>query len=233
MMAAMMLPSVAPMALVFARISRDRRGRGEGFVRMWVFLAGYFTAWTLYGLGAYGIYRVVRSADPAFLAWDAQGPLTAGGAIALAGVYELTPLKRACLRHCRSPIHFVLHSWRQGWLGALRMGFEHGVVCVGCCVALMVALFAVGVMSIFWMAVVAAIIFAEKVLPLRRLDRAAAAVLVGLGVWIAAAPSSLGVLHDPGAPAMEMGGSDSEPPAMDAPDMSPAPASSEDVTATR
>lgn len=126
MVAAMMLPSVAPMALVFARVSGQRRG-GDGFLPTCVFLCGYLVAWTAYGLAAYGVYSGVRSADWGFLAWERQGPVAAGAAVGIAGIYELTPFKRACLRHCRSPAHVLLHSWRPGRLGALRMGLEHGV----------------------------------------------------------------------------------------------------------
>jgi predicted metal-binding membrane protein len=202
MMAAMMFPSAAPMALVFSRISRERSG--GSVIPMWLFLGGYLIAWTLYGLAAYGVYRGIRAADPAFLAWDAQGPVVVGAAVGLAGLYELTPLKRACLRFCRTPLHFVLHSWRDGRVGAVAMGVEHGAVCVGCCIGLMLVLFAVGVMSLFWMAVVAAVIFAQKLIPIPRPEIATAVVLVGLGAWIAAAPESVSVLHDPRGPGMPM-----------------------------
>ena len=209
MMAAMMLPSVAPMALLFARISGERRSHGRAFVPTWVFLAGYLAAWTAYGLAAYGLFRLVTAFGTDWLAWDRAGPYVTGGAIAAAGLYQLTPLKEVCLRHCRGPMHYVLHGWRDGKLGALRMGAEHGLFCVGCCWGLMVALFAVGVMSLFWMAVVAAVIFAEKVLPYGlRLERVFAVALVALGIWIAAAPGSVPGLTDPdapGSPAMQMG----------------------------
>jgi predicted metal-binding membrane protein len=208
MMAAMMLPSVAPMALLFARISGERRRQGRAFVPTWVFLAGYLAAWTAYGLAAYGLFRLVTAFGTDWLAWDRAGPYVTGGAIAAAGLYQLTPLKEVCLRHCRGPMHYVLHGWRDGKLGALRMGAEHGLFCVGCCWGLMVALFAVGVMSLFWMAVVAAVIFAEKVLPHGlRLARVFAVALVALGIWIAAAPGSVPGLTDPdapGSPSMQM-----------------------------
>jgi predicted metal-binding membrane protein len=208
MMAAMMLPSVAPMALLFARISRDRRREGRAFVPTWIFLAGYLFAWMAYGLGAYGAFRVVTAAGTGWLAWDRAGPYVAGIAVAAAGLYQLSPLKELCLRHCRGPLHYVLHGWRPGRLGALQMGAEHGVHCVGCCWGLMVILFAVGVMSLFWMVVVAAAIFAEKVLPQGlRISRALALASVALGLWIAVAPSSVPGLTDPGgagAPSMKM-----------------------------
>jgi predicted metal-binding membrane protein len=192
MMAAMMLPSVAPMVLVFARVSRERSRRGKAaFVPTWIFLAGYFAAWTVYGVLAFAFYRGIHGLDLGFLVWDAQGPLVAGGAIAAAGLYQLTPLKEVCLRHCRTPLQLVAFHWREGRLGAARMGAEHGVYCVGCCWGLMLVLFAVGVMSVPWMAAIAAIIFAEKVLPFGfRLLRPLALCFVVLGAVIAAAPGS-------------------------------------------
>ncbi len=199
MMAAMMLPSVMPMVLFFARVSHER-----GKAPTLVFVAGYFAVWTAYGLVAYGLYRFVRALDLGFLGWDRQGPLLAGAAVAAAGLYELTPLKETCLRHCRTPLHFVLHGWRDGWAGALRMGAEHGGYCVGCCWGLMVILFALGVMSLFWMAVIGALIFAQKVLPFGfRLVRPLALAFVAFGIWIAVSPGTVPGLTQPGASAHE------------------------------
>jgi predicted metal-binding membrane protein len=205
-MAAMMLPSVAPMVLFFARISREREKRGSAHVPTWTFVAAYFAVWSTYGFAGYGLYRLVTAFDTGFLDWDRAGPYVAGGAIAAAGLYELTPLKRVCLRHCRSPLHFLLSGWRGGRVGALRMGGEHGAYCVGCCWGLMVILFALGVMSLLWMAVVASLIFAQKVLP--RGDRLVlpfAAAFVAFGIWIAVVPEQVPGLTRPGhAPAMHM-----------------------------
>jgi predicted metal-binding membrane protein len=215
MMAAMMLPSVAPMVLAFARVSRHRAGLGRAeFVPTWTFLAGYLVAWTGYGLVAYSVFRLITTFDIGFLAWDERGPWVAGGAVAAAGLYQLTALKEICLRHCRSPLHFVLHGWKEGRLGALQMGFVHGAYCVGCCWGLMVVLFALGVMSLTWMAMVAGIIFAEKVLPFGfRLTRVFALVFVTLGIWIAAAPDSVPGLTQPDkAPTMHKGGMEVDRP---------------------
>jgi predicted metal-binding membrane protein len=198
MTAAMMLPSAAPVVLLFARVERDRRPE-----RVPVFVAGYLVAWTAYGVAAYGLFRALHAVWPMALTWSEHGPLVAGGAIAAAGLYQLTPLKRVCLRHCRSPLHFVMHGFRPGLPGALRMGIEHGAVCVGCCFGLMLTLWALGVMSLFWMALVAALIFAEKALPLgERLPRALAVCLVGLGLWVALAPASVPGLTQPGTTMM-------------------------------
>jgi predicted metal-binding membrane protein len=218
MMAAMMLPSAAPMVLVFARVSRERARRGWAVVPTWTFLAGYLAVWTLYGLVAYGVYRLISLVEGGLLSWERAGPYVAGLAIVAAGVYELTPLKQLCLRHCRSPLHFVLVGWRSGRIGAFRMGAEHGAYCVGCCWGLMVILFALGVMSLLWMAIVAAVIFAQKVLPFtHRLSLPIAATFVAFGIFVAVAPDRVPGLTHPGtAPAMHMSPDEQQrmPPAM-------------------
>jgi predicted metal-binding membrane protein len=179
MMAAMMLPSVSPMVLAFARVGRDRPTRAPTLV----FVGGYLAAWTSYGLLAYGVFRIVDAVDGGVLSWDREGPYVAGGAIVGAGVYQLTPIKDVCLRHCRTPIHFLAHGWRDGTVGAFRMGFTHGLYCVGCCWGLMIVLFSLGVMSLAWMAAIAGVIFAEKVLPYgERLTRVIAVGFVALGI---------------------------------------------------
>jgi len=198
MMAAMMLPSAAPMILLFARVSRDQSRRGNVVVPSWLFVAGYLAVWTAVGLAAYGLYRAVVSGGTGWLAWDRAGPYLAGAALLAAGVYQLTPLKDVCLRHCRSPLHYLFHGWRPGRVGAVRMGVEHGGWCLGCCSGLMVALFALGVMSLFWMAVVGAVILVEKVVPGGlRLSRLFAVALLALGIWVAAAPGSVPGLVQP------------------------------------
>ncbi|HLM37358.1 MAG TPA: DUF2182 domain-containing protein [Gaiellaceae bacterium] len=197
MMAAMMLPSAAPMTLMFARVSRKSQTS--------VFVVGYLAVWAAYGLAAYGADRLVTAAGTEWLAWDRAGPYVAGGAIAAAGLYQLSPLKELCLRHCRGPFHYVVHGWREGRLGALRIGAEHGAYCIGCCWGLMAVLFALGVMSLFWMAAVAGVIFAEKVLPQGlRLSHMFALVLVALGIWVAVAPGQVPGLTDPSSSPTEM-----------------------------
>jgi predicted metal-binding membrane protein len=200
MMAAMMLPSAAPMVVMYAKVSHERADRTA------LLLVGYLLAWSGYGVVAYAVYRAARAAAPAFLDWGSGGKYVAGGALAAAGLYELTPLKTVCLRHCRTPLHFVLHGWRRGRRGALRMGMEHGAYCVGCCWGLMLALFALGVMSVVWMALVAALIFAQKVLPFgERLTVVFAAAFVATGLWVAIAPATVPGLTQPGSgPSMGM-----------------------------
>jgi predicted metal-binding membrane protein len=197
MMAAMMLPSVAPMALTFARVTGERSKKGQAaFVPTWIFILGYFAVWTAFGLAAYSIDHFIRSLDFAWLASDREGPMVTAVAIAAAGVYQLTPFKRACLMHCRSPLDFFLESWREGPGGALLMGMHHGLYCVGCCWGLMLVLFALGVMSLFWMAVIAVLICSEKVFRVgARLAPVIGVALIALGLWIAVAPASVPGLH--------------------------------------
>lgn len=193
MTAAMMLPSVTPMVLTFARISAERaRSQQIPLVPTWIFLMGYLIAWTVFGLMAYGLYWFIASLDIAFLAWDQQGPIVAGITVALGGLYQLTPLKQACLRHCRNPLYYVLNGWRKGRYGAIRMGVEHGFHCVGCCWGLMIILFAIGMMNLFWMGIITLLTFLEKVLPTGdRFSKLTGIVLVLLGIWIAIDPSSV------------------------------------------
>jgi predicted metal-binding membrane protein len=206
MMAAMMLPSVEPAVLLFTRVARHRE-EGAGFAGPWLFVAGYLAVWTAFGLAAYGLDRVVLDVDPGFLAWSKSGPVVAGAVLVAAGLYELTPAKRVFLRRCRNPFHDFFFEWRTGRLAALRMGVGHGGQCMGCCFGLMVALFALGVMSLVWMAAIAAVIFLEKVLLSgSRLVGPVAIALVALGIWVAVAPGSVPALVQPGhAPMMRTG----------------------------
>ncbi len=188
MMAAMMFPSIAPMVLMYARIEEGKRERDQrvqaGTTAL--FVAGYLVTWAVAGLVGYALIEGVRALDIGFLAWDSGGPYVAGAVIVAAGIYQLTPMKDACLRRCRSPMGFLLTSWRPGRTGALQMGMEHGGWCVGCCWGLMAALFALGVMSIGWMVMIAALIAIEKLLPWKAVaNRSIALLLVVLGLGVA------------------------------------------------
>jgi len=200
MMAAMMFPSIAPMVVMYARMQEGKRERGDAAQAgaTSVFVAGYLVSWTLAGLAGYGLFELGRSAFDDTFSWDGAGQYLAGGVIVAAAIYQLTPLKDACLRKCRHPLMFILQSWRPGRLGALRMGVEHGGWCVGCCWALMAALYALGVMSIGWMAFIDALIAIEKLLPWRLLaNRGIAVVLLALGLAVAFAPDSVPGLTQP------------------------------------
>jgi predicted metal-binding membrane protein len=203
MMAAMMFPSIAPMVVMYARIQEGKRQKGQPVEAgaTAIFVCGYLLTWAAVGLLAFGLYELGRALDLGFLAWDRGGPYVAGGVILAAAIYQLTPLKDVCLRHCRSPFTFVLMHWRSGRGGALRMGIEHGGWCVGCCIGLMAALFAVGVMSIGWMVLVAALIALEKLLPWKAVaNRSVAAVLIVLGLGVAFAPDQVPGLTLPDSP---------------------------------
>jgi predicted metal-binding membrane protein len=194
MMAAMMFPSVAPTVALYARMTRRRTPAAS-----LLFAAGYLLTWTLAGLVAYGLVELGRAAAGDALAWDRAGRWVADGTLVVAAVYELTPLKDVCLGKCRSPLGFLLGSWRDGLRGAVDMGARHGAWCVGCCWALMASLFALGVMSLAWMAFVAALIALEKTLPWRRpATYATALILLVLGVLLVAAPDAVPGLVVPG-----------------------------------
>jgi predicted metal-binding membrane protein len=210
MMAAMMFPSIAPMVVMHARIEEGKRrqGREAQSGTTILFVAGYLLTWTAAGLIGYTIIQAGQELSLGFLSWDRAGPYVAGGVIAAAAIYQLTPLKDACLKRCRSPMMFILTAWQPGRIGALRMGVEHGAWCVGCCWALMAALFALGVMSIGWMVLIAALIATEKLLPWKVLaNRGIAVLLVALGIAVAFVPGDVPGLTEPGsaeaAPAME------------------------------
>jgi predicted metal-binding membrane protein len=199
MMAAMMFPSVSPTVALYARMTR-RHGLSRGLL----FTSAYLLVWGAAGVAAYGLFRLGSSVLAGELAWQAGGRWFAGGVLVVAALYELTPLKYACLEKCRSPLGFLLGSWRDGQRGALEMGARHAAWCVGCCWALMAALFALGVMSLVWMAFVAALITLEKTLPWRRLATwGTAAILLILAVLLVAAPHAVpGLVVPNGAHAM-------------------------------
>jgi predicted metal-binding membrane protein len=194
MMAAMMFPSVSPTVALYAQMTRQR-----GLSRPLLFSGGYLLVWGMAGVGSYGLFRLGNSLFGADLSWQGGGRWFAGGVLAIAALYELTPIKDVCLEKCRSPVGFLVGTWREGRRGALEMGTRHGAWCLGCCWALMGALFALGVMSVTWMAFVAALITLEKTLPWRRLVTwGTAAVLLILAVVLVAAPHSVPGLVVPG-----------------------------------
>jgi predicted metal-binding membrane protein len=198
MMGAMMLPSVAPTVALYSRMTRERSP-----VLPAVFSAGYLLTWAAAGGLAFAVGRVTGLVDGDVFAWDEAGRWVAGGTLLLAAAYEVTPLKDVCLDKCRSPLGFLLGAWRDGRAGALHMGARHGAWCLGCCWALMASLFALGVMSIPWMAFVAGLIAVEKLLPWRRVAiYGTAAILLVLGVLLLAAPDVVPALTLPGSDSM-------------------------------
>jgi predicted metal-binding membrane protein len=197
MMAAMMFPSVWPVVGMYERIRVSRAEAPRSATALLV--AGYLLTWTAWGLIAFGLIRASRALFGNFLPWDGAGRWVAAGVVAAAAVYQLTPLKNACLTRCRGPLMFVMENWRPGRWGALRMGVVHGAWCVGCCWALMAALFALGVMSLGWMALIAGLIAVEKLWPWRTIaNYSVAAVLLILAIALAADPSVVPGMPDTG-----------------------------------
>jgi predicted metal-binding membrane protein len=168
MMVGMMLPSAMPMTLLFARISRTRRSSGTPAGPTSVFVGAYLAVWAVFAvlaaLGQLGLQRLALLSASALVAAPAVG----GALLVVAGIYQVTPLKNACLSRCRSPLGFLLGEWREGWRGAFVMGARHGMVCVGCCWALMTVLFVVGVMNLAGVAAITAFVLLEKLAPLGR-----------------------------------------------------------------
>jgi predicted metal-binding membrane protein len=226
MMAAMMFPSIAPMVLMFARMQEGRRDREAGVPAglTTLFVGGYLVSWAAAGLVGYALFELSRAAFGSTFAWDDAGPYLAGGIILAAAVYQLTPLKDVCLRNCRSPLMFLMNHAKPGRIGAVRMGVEHGGYCVGCCWMLMAALFALGVMSLGWMAFIAALIAVEKLLPRRELANGGIAVLLlVLGLSVAFVPGSVPGLTLPGSPEAVQGmkAMGMQPKATETPSMTP------------
>jgi predicted metal-binding membrane protein len=189
MMAAMMFPAAAPMLLLFRAIAAQRGAAGGAFVPTWVFAAGYLLLWTAVGIPTWVLVQAVSDRAGQLGAGERATwtPVALGTVFIVAGLYQVTPLKRVCLDHCRSPLAFVAHRWRDGYGGALWMGAVHGGYCLGCCWALFAVLVATGVMSLTWMLVLTLIVFAEKVLPIgSRAVPVVAIAFVVLGLLVAA-----------------------------------------------
>jgi predicted metal-binding membrane protein len=192
MMVAMMFPASAPMVLAFARTQAGKRADGGPYVPTAFFLAPYVVVWTTFGVVGFVTARVVAAvAGDSMWAVD-NLPRIAGGLLVAAGVYQLTPLKRVCLARCRTPLSFMLSYWREGRRGAMSMGLRHGLYCLGCCWVLFLVLLPLGVMNVVAMVAVAALVFAEKVLPRGELvARAAAVGLLAYGVVAMLVPRAL------------------------------------------
>ena len=189
MMAAMMFPAAAPTLLLFSRVYAQRRAGSGGFVPTWVFAAGYLVVWSAIGITVYVLIQLGSELAGRLTVADREmwARLALGVTIVAAGLYQLTPLKHVCLDHCRSPLAYVMEHWRDGHLGALRMGIHHGVYCLGCCWALFAVMVAAGVMSLGWMLLLTLVVFVEKVFPFgRRVASMTGATLLGMGILVAA-----------------------------------------------
>jgi predicted metal-binding membrane protein len=169
MMIAMMVPSAAPTILLYARVHRHAHARGQisdGIAPIGAFVTGYLSVWLIFALAATALqWMLVRWGVLSAMTMGSRSQWLSGGILLAAGLYQFTPLKRACLSHCRSPAAFVSRHWKPGWPGALRLGMMHGGYCVGCCWLLMALLFVGGAMNAVWIAAIALLVLVEKLLP--------------------------------------------------------------------
>ena len=185
MMIAMMVPSAAPMILVFATVNRRRQQQGDPYVPTLFFLLGYLLLWTAFAvlatLGQWGLHQAALLSS---MMGHSTSAILGGSLLLAAGIFQWTPLKYACLKHCRSPLGFLMTEWRDGHSGALFMGLKHGWYCVACCWVLMGLLFVTGVMNLLWVAVIAGFILLEKLAPRGQwVGWVAGLVLIGLAGW--------------------------------------------------
>jgi predicted metal-binding membrane protein len=188
MMVGMMLPSAAATILLFAAVERKRQAAGP-YNRTALFICGYFVVWGVFSILAAAAQTALSHAGMLSAEMAMTGAIVSGAVFVLAGLYEFSPLKESCLTHCRSPLEWIAHHQRPGGFGAFRMGGEHGLYCVGCCWMLMLLLFVGGVMNLLWVAAIAAIVLAEKLLPRGPLfARLAGAVLIVIGVGLILRP---------------------------------------------
>ncbi len=189
MQIAMMLPSAAPIILVFATVNRSQRDSGRPHVATSIFALGYLLAWAGFSLLAvifqWGLARI-GALSPMLVATNA---ILGGGLLLAAGIYQLTPVKQACLRHCRSPMAFINTQWRPGVTGAIRMGLVHGAFCVACCWFLMALMFIGGLMNLYWIAGLALFVLLEKTIPAGHwFSRASGVVFLVWGAGTVTAP---------------------------------------------
>ena len=189
MMVAMMLPSASPTILLFARIHRKQRERGETYVPAVVFAVGYLAAWAGFSVIATLGQWVLEQAGLLNMMMVTTVPWLGSGLLIIAGLWQFTPWKLACLRHCRSPLAFLMTRWRPGWKGAFVMGLDHGAFCLGCCWFLMALLFFGGIMNLWWIGGLALYVLAEKTVPAgHRLGYGLGAVLTAWGAWLLLSP---------------------------------------------
>ena len=183
MMAAMMVPGASPMVSAFATINRRRRQRSAPYVPTAVFLLGYLITWAAFSVMATALQWLLQTTGLLTTMMQSTSYFWSAALFLAAGLYQFSPLKERCLAYCRTPDSFILSEWRDGALGAAIMGWRHGLFCLGCCMALMVLLFAVAVMDLRWVAALTALVTAEKLLPGARFWRLA----IGVGLIAASA----------------------------------------------
>ncbi|MBS9402627.1 DUF2182 domain-containing protein [Halomonas sp. TRM85114] len=165
MMIAMMLPSAGPMILTYTRVYQKRRANGSALVPTWLFVVGYLTIWVGFAIFAALAQWSLHQSTLLSSAMGHVGPLLGGSLLIMAGAFQFSGLKQACLGKCRTPLSFLTTEWREGRTGAFTMGLRHGAFCTGCCWALMLLMFVGGVMSLVWMVALAVYLLTEKLLP--------------------------------------------------------------------
>lgn len=189
MMVGMMTPTAAPMVLLFAALNRQRRANQRPYVPTGVFLLGYLLVWAGFSIIATALQWALHSAALLSPGMVSTSPRFGGALLLAAGAFQFTPWKHACLRHCRSPIGFLMTQWREGRTGALLMGLRHGASCTGCCWLLMALLFVLGVMNLLWVAAITALVLVEKIAPgYRWITRGAGVAMIAWGLLMLAAP---------------------------------------------
>ena len=178
MMTAMMLPSILPATMVFTAFNQRKKAQAQPYVRTYIFVGGYLLTWIacslLFALAQSGL----STAGVLDGAMKTNNPLLSGSILLIAGIYQWTPLKDVCLKHCRTPLGFFIARWREGYWGAIYMGWRYGLFCVGCCWALMAIMFSVGTMNVLWMVALSIFVLCEKVFPANMLVRNSAGILL-------------------------------------------------------
>jgi len=185
MMVAMMLPAVTPLVLLFSKVARSRAERGQPYVSTAFFVAGYFAVWTLFSLVAAVAQWILHGAALLSPQMTTNTGIAGGVMFMAAGVFQFSPLKKACLTHCRSPLAFLMTDWRDGRTGAFLMGWKHGLFCTVCCWLLMLLLFAVGVMNLLWIGLLAIFALTERIAPKNwHLSQVSGVALLCFGTWL-------------------------------------------------
>ena len=191
MMVAMMIPSASPMILAFAGVKQMRREQALRYSSVSALVLGYVAVWTAFSAAATLAQAALHSAALLSPMMISTSQYFGGFVLLLAGIFQWTPVKNACLRRCRSPLGFILTEWREGSIGAFHMGLRQGIYCVGCCWLLMVLLFVAGVMNLWWIAAIAAFVLIEKLTPAgSMISRAAGFILIAWGLWMILAPAN-------------------------------------------
>ncbi len=189
MMIAMMLPSATPMVLLYARVYRQAQSKQQiksSGIPIPAFIAGYLLIWLVFSFAAVFLQWILEQSKlmHGIMMWITE-PYFSAGLLFVAGIYQFTPLKHTCLKQCRSPVEFISRHWQQGNIGALTMGIHHGIFCLGCCWALMLLLFFGGIMNLVWIAGLAIIVLAEKLLPFGgKFSQLTGILLCVSGLWV-------------------------------------------------